>query len=116
MGTLYAIGWQAHGAPRRWQWTELETARQAAEIARANVRFDGGGRWRVYETPLESSGGRARTVRGRLLAEGVEPMARDPSGPTRGPPSTLTHSGPTHRAQETPTAARRADAVQRRSS
>ncbi len=86
MATLYAIGWRARGAPRRWQWTELEAVEQATEIAHANVRFDGSGRWRVYETLIETSGGRARTVRGRLLAEGVEPMAASPERADSQPP------------------------------
>ena len=46
-------------------------------VARGNVRFDDGGRWRVYgmrlEVPADGSG--AQSVRDRLLAEGVESAA-----------------------------------------
>ena len=74
MGALYAVGWRARGGgPRRWQWGDFESLEQAVQAARGHVRFDGGGRWRVYETRLAIDG-TARQVLGRILAEGVEPQ------------------------------------------
>ena len=39
------------------------------------VRFDGGGRWRVYGTKLVSAGGTVKVVRDLVLSEGFEPLA-----------------------------------------
>ena len=48
---------------------------EAVRVARSNVRFDGGGRWRVYGMRLQvlAGGSGAQSVRDRLLAEGLEP-------------------------------------------
>ena len=43
----------------------------AAAAAGGYVRFDGGGRWRVYATRLVSAGTTVRVVRDRMLAEGL---------------------------------------------
>ena len=47
----------------------------AAAACRGYVRFDGGGRWRVYGTKLVSAGGTVKVVRDLVLAEGFEPLA-----------------------------------------
>ena len=69
---LYAIGWRVRARPRRWQWGEFRSLDQAVKTARGHVRFDGGGRGRVYSTRLVTTDGTAREVLGRVLAEGVE--------------------------------------------
>ena len=47
----------------------------AAAACRGYVRFDGGGRWRVYGTKLVSAGGTVQVVRDLVLSEGFEPLA-----------------------------------------
>ena len=47
----------------------------AAEACRGYVRFDGGGRWRVYGTKLVSADGTVQVVRDLVLVEGFEPLA-----------------------------------------
>ena len=79
-GALYTVGWRVRGRPRRWLVNHFGSLDEAVRVARGNVRFDGGGRWRVYgmrlEVPADGSG--AQSVRDRLLAEGLEPADGDP--------------------------------------
>ena len=55
------------------------SVKAAAAACRGYVRFDGGGRWRVYGTKLVSVGGTVKVVRDLVLAAGFEP----PSVPAR---------------------------------
>jgi hypothetical protein len=73
-GSLYTLGWRVRGRPRRWLVNYFASLDEAVRVARGNVRFDGGGRWRVYGMRLETlADGSAQSVRDRLLAEGLEP-------------------------------------------
>lgn len=77
-GSLYTLGWRVRGLPRRWLVNHFGSLDDAVRVARGNVRFDGGGRWRVYGMRLEElAGGSAQSVRDRLLAEGLEPAAEE---------------------------------------
>ena len=72
-GALYTLGWRVRGQPRRWLVNHYQSLDEAVRIARASVRFDGGGRWRVYGMRLEVlPDGSSQSVRDRLLAEGLE--------------------------------------------
>ena len=75
VGDLYAVGWRAVGRPRQWVMAVYSSVEAAAEACRGYVRFDGGGRWRVYGTKLVSAGGTVKVVRDLVLAEGFEPLA-----------------------------------------
>ena len=79
MGDLYAVGWRAVGRPRQWVMAVYTSVEAAAEACRGYVRFDGGGRWRVYGTKLVSAGGTVKVVRDLVLSDGFEP----PSVPAR---------------------------------
>ena len=77
-------------------YTSVEAA---SEACRGYVRFDGGGRWRVYGTKLVSAGGTVQVVRDLVLAAGFEPLAvparlrtgrKGTFRPSNGP---LSHSG-----------------------
>ena len=46
------IGWCGHQRSRQWQVSYCDSLAQAAEIARAHTRFDGGGWWRIYKMRL----------------------------------------------------------------
>lgn len=75
-GALYTLGWRVRGRPRRWLVNHFGSLDEAVRVARGNVRFDGGGRWRVYGMRPETlPDGTAQSVRDRLLAEGLEPAA-----------------------------------------
>ena len=50
----------------------------AAAAAGGYVRFDGGGRWRVYATRLVAAGRTVQVVRDRMLAEGFARRAVRP--------------------------------------
>ena len=71
--SVFALGWRPIGSSgRRWQLQVCvdvtETARLAAEL----VRFDGGGRWRVYDmATVPEGGGSVALVRRHVVAEGV---------------------------------------------
>ena len=76
-GKLYAIGWRARGCPRRWQVSYCESLDQAVQTARSSAQFAGGGRWRVYEMRSQvAPNGMVHSVKGRMLAEGLEAMER----------------------------------------
>lgn len=78
-GALYTVGWRVRGRPRRWLVNHFGSLDEAVRVARGNVRFDGGGRWRVYGMrPEVLPDGTARSVRDRLLAEGLEPADGEP--------------------------------------
>ena len=70
-GELYAVGWRARGRPRQWVVAVYASVDAAADAAGGYVRFDGGGRWRVYATRLVSAGRTVQVVRDRMLAEGL---------------------------------------------
>ena len=72
---LYAVGWRAVGRPRQWVMAVYSSVEAAAEACRGYVRFDGGGRWRVYGTKLVSAGETVKVVRDLVLAAGFEPPA-----------------------------------------
>ena len=71
---VFAVGWRPLGSEtRRWRMRVCGGASEAAEIAAALVRADGGGRWRVYATKVvPAPAGPPRIGRAELLAEGVE--------------------------------------------
>ena len=80
-GSLYTLGWRVRGRPRRWLVNHFGSLADAGRVARGNVRFDGGGRWRVYGMRLEAlPDGTAQSVRDRLLAEGLELAAAEREG------------------------------------
>ena len=69
----FALGWRPIGSSdRRWQLQDCVDVAEAARLAAGLARFDGGGRWRVYDmvtVPAES--GSVQLVRRRVVAEGV---------------------------------------------
>ena len=69
----FALGWRPIGsAKRRWQVRDCVDAAAAARLAAGLARFDGGGRWRVYDmVTVPAEGGSVELVRRRLVAEGV---------------------------------------------
>ena len=72
-GSLFTLGWRPIGSSkRRWQVQGCVDVADAARLAAGLVRFDGGGRWRVYDMVTEATdGGSVKLVRGGVLAEGV---------------------------------------------
>ena len=69
----FALGWRPIGATaRRWQLQDCVDVAEAARLAAGLARFDGGGRWRVYDMALvPAQGGSVKLVRRRVVAEGV---------------------------------------------
>ena len=67
------LGWRALGSPRRrWQVQYCADVTEAERIAAGLVKFDGGGRWRVYGfTRVQLPDGSVKLDQGDLLAEGV---------------------------------------------
>ena len=80
-GALYTVGWRVRGRPRRWLVNHFGSLAEAVRVARGNVRFDGGGRWRVYGMRLE------------VLPTGSAQSVRDPPWtPDRGYVGVLAHN------------------------
>lgn len=76
----FALGWRPIGSSRRcWQLQDCVDAVQAARIAAALARLDGGGRWRVYDmVTVPARAGSVELVRRNVVAEGVvRPAQRD---------------------------------------
>ena len=69
---LFAVGWRTPGRPRQWVVAVYPSVAAAAAAAGGYVRFDGGGKWRVYATRVVSAGSTTRVVRDRMVAEGLE--------------------------------------------
>ena len=71
--SLFALGWRPLGSSaRRWQVRDCVDVAEAARFAAALARFDGGGRWRVYDMVIvPADGGSVKLVRRRVVAEGV---------------------------------------------
>ena len=69
----FALGWRPIGSSkRRWQLQVCVDVAEAARLAAGLVRFDGGGRWRVYDmVTVLAEGGSVKLVRRDLVAEGV---------------------------------------------
>ena len=69
----FALGWRPIGSSkRRWQLQDCVDVAEAVSLAAGLAKFDGGGRWRVYDmvtVPAES--GSVQLVRRRVVAEGV---------------------------------------------
>ena len=69
----FALGWRPIGSSkRRWQLQDCVDVAEAASLAAGLAKFDGGGRWRVYDmvtVPAES--GSVQLVRRDMVAEGV---------------------------------------------
>ena len=70
---LFTLGWRPIGSSkRRWQLQGCVDVAEAARLAAGLARFDGGGRWRVYDmVTLPAEGGSVELVRRDLVAEGV---------------------------------------------
>ena len=71
--SVFALGWRPIGSrKRRWQLQDCVDVSEAARLARALARFDGGGRWRVYDmATVPAEGGSVKLVRRNVVAEGV---------------------------------------------
>ena len=71
--SLFALGWRPIGATtRRWQLQDCVDVAEAARLAAGLARFDGGGRWRVYDmVTVPAEGGSVKLVRRAVVAEGV---------------------------------------------
>ncbi len=69
----FALGWRPIGSrKRRWQFRDCVDAAEAARIAAALARLDGGGRWRVYDMVTVPAGaGAVELARRNVVAEGV---------------------------------------------
>ena len=71
--SVFALGWRPIGSSkRRWQLQDCADVAEAARLVAGLARFDGGGRWRVYDmATVATEAGSVRLVRRRLVAEGV---------------------------------------------
>ena len=71
--SVFSLGWRPLGSrERRWQVRDCVDVAEAARLAAALARFDGGGRWRVYDmvtVPTERCS--VKLVRRSVVAEGV---------------------------------------------
>ena len=69
----FALGWRPIGSSkRRWQLQDCVDVAEAARLAAGLARFDGGGRWRVYDmVTVPAEGGSVKLVRRTVVAEGV---------------------------------------------
>ena len=69
----FTLGWRPIGSSRRrWQLQDCVDVAEAARLAAGLARFDGGGRWRVYDmVTVPAEGGSVKLVRRRVVAEGV---------------------------------------------
>ena len=69
----FALGWRPIGASkRRWQLQDCVDVAEAARLAAGLARFDGGGRWRVYDmVTVPAEGGSVKLVRRAVITEGV---------------------------------------------
>ena len=71
--SVFVLGWRPIGSrKRRWQLQDCVDVAEAARLAAGLARFDGGGRWRVYDMALvPAEGGTVKLVRRDVVAEGV---------------------------------------------
>ena len=71
--SVFALGWRPLGSSeRRWQVRDCVDVAEAARLVAALARFDGGGRWRVYDmVTVPTEGGSVKLVRRSVVAEGV---------------------------------------------
>ena len=72
--SVFALGWRPIGSSKRcWQLQVCVDVAEAARLVAALARFDGGGRWRVYDmvTVRADAGGSVKLVRRGVVAEGV---------------------------------------------
>ena len=71
--SVFALGWRPLGSRERcWQVRECVDVAEAARLVAALARFDGGGRWRVYDmVTVPAEGGSVKLVRRSVVAEGV---------------------------------------------
>ena len=81
--SVFALGWRPLGSSeRRWQVRDCVDVAEAARLVAALVRFDGGGRWRVYDmVTVPTEGGSVKLVRRSVVAGRCRPSGRsgDPS-------------------------------------
>ena len=70
---LFVLGWRPIGSSRRrWQLHYCVDVAEASRLAAGLARFDGGGRWRVYDMlTVPAEGGSVKLVRRTVVAEGV---------------------------------------------
>ena len=70
---IFTLGWRPIGSSkRRWQLQGCVDVAEGAHLAAGLTRFDGGGRWRVYDmVTVPAEGGSVKLVRRDLVAEGV---------------------------------------------
>ena len=71
--SVFALGWRPIGSSKRhWQIQDCADAAEAARLVAGLARFDGGGRWRVYDmVAVPSESGSVKLVRRHVVAEGV---------------------------------------------
>ena len=71
--SVFALGWRPLGSSaRRWQVRDCVDVAEAARFAAALARFEGGGRWRVYDlVTVPADGGSVKLVRRSVVAEGL---------------------------------------------
>ena len=71
--SVFSLGWRPLGSRERcWQVRDCVDVAEAARLAAALARFDGGGRWRVYDmVTVPTEGGSVKLVRRDVVAEGV---------------------------------------------
>ena len=69
----FALGWRPIGSTKcRWQLQDCVDVAEAARLAAGLARFDGGGRWRVYDmVTVPAERGSVKLVRRAVVAEGV---------------------------------------------
>ena len=70
---VFTLGWRPIGSrKRRWQLQDCVDVDEAARLAAGLARFDGGGRWRVYDmVAVPAEGGSVKLERRDVVAEGV---------------------------------------------
>ena len=71
--SVFSLGWRPLGSRERcWQVRDCVDVAEAARLVAALARFDGGGRWRVYDmVTVPAEGGSVKLVRRSVVAEGV---------------------------------------------
>ena len=82
--SVFVLGWRPIGSSRRrWQLHYCVDVAAAARLAAGLSRFDGGGRWRVYDMATVPEGdGSVALARRHLVAEGVvRPPVRGTAAP-----------------------------------
>ena len=75
---IFTLGWRPiASSKRRWQLQDCIDVAEAARLAAGLARFDGGGRWRVYDmVTVPAEGGSVKLVRRRCGRGRCRPSGR----------------------------------------